>query len=225
MSGDASVITDVTPPGPGLALDLGGGAGKLHQPLRRLGYRYVNLDIQRFQNGEPSVVGSAQALPFRDTSFDVVVCKEALTAFLQPWIAVKEVHRVLKPGGLFIVSAGFMWPDGAGDFYRFTRFGLRHLVSDFEIVSMDSPLSIFSMLGSLLSAGLARLRLSFAEQMLRRLCYWLDRGLMRIQKRPSAFAASYRIVARKNTGNGGASRTLLPASVSSRQQPLRQGRQ
>lgn len=46
----------------------------------------------------------AQRLPFRDASFDVVTCLEAIEFFPRPPEAVAELARVLKPGGLLVVS-------------------------------------------------------------------------------------------------------------------------
>ncbi len=46
----------------------------------------------------------AQRLPFKDASFDVVTCLEAIEFFPRPFEAVAELARVLKPGGLLMVS-------------------------------------------------------------------------------------------------------------------------
>lgn len=46
----------------------------------------------------------AQHLPFEDASFDVVTCLEAIEFFPRPVEAVAELARVLKPGGLLMVS-------------------------------------------------------------------------------------------------------------------------
>ncbi len=46
----------------------------------------------------------AQKLPYPDASFDIVTCLEALE-FMRDWRgAVKEMLRVLKPGGLLMLS-------------------------------------------------------------------------------------------------------------------------
>jgi ubiquinone/menaquinone biosynthesis C-methylase UbiE len=48
-------------------------------------------------------LGDAQALPFPDDIFDVVVCTLSLCTIPDDKQAVREVRRVLRPGGLFIL--------------------------------------------------------------------------------------------------------------------------
>ena len=43
--------------------------------------------------------GDATALPFRDASFDAACCFAALHLFADPFAALDEMRRVLKPGG------------------------------------------------------------------------------------------------------------------------------
>ena len=45
------------------------------------------------------VRGDATALPFRDASFDAVCCFAALHLFADPFAALDEMRRVLRPGG------------------------------------------------------------------------------------------------------------------------------
>jgi SAM-dependent methyltransferase len=47
--------------------------------------------------------GLAQALPYRDGQFDLVIVVEALSHILEPRRCAAEVHRVLKPGGRFVI--------------------------------------------------------------------------------------------------------------------------
>ncbi len=46
----------------------------------------------------------AQILPFPDESFDVVTCLESLEFFPHPLDAVREMVRVLRPGGMLVIS-------------------------------------------------------------------------------------------------------------------------
>lgn len=198
VSADANLILEVAPYGEGLVLDLGGGKGTLQQPLAKLGYQYVNLDAQHRRNGQPTVMGDAHTLPFMDAAFDLVVSKDTLEHFLQPWAAIKEVYRVLKPDGLFLIWVPFMHGFHGDDFYRYTPLGLRYLLSDFEIVSFESPLSVFTVIGLIVIEITKRIHLGFLDPLLKRICYRLDRVIMRYQRGPSSIAAGYRIVARKS---------------------------
>jgi ubiquinone/menaquinone biosynthesis C-methylase UbiE len=47
--------------------------------------------------------GSASALPFADKSFDLLACSAAFKNFSEPHKALKEMHRVLRPGGTALV--------------------------------------------------------------------------------------------------------------------------
>ncbi len=206
MSADPRLILDVTPPGSGAVLDLGGGRGALRKGLEALGYRFINLDIRCSENGEPSVIGDAHAPPFKDASFDLVVSKDTLEHFLQPRIAVKEVHRVLKPGGLFIIWVPFMHPFHGDDLYRYTPLGLRNLLSDFEILVFESPRWVFTVLGAVIVDGLKQLGLGVLESTVKTICHRLDEYFPRHQRRPASFAAGYRLVMRKGIGAS----TLFP---------------
>lgn len=49
-------------------------------------------------------IADAEALPFPDASFDIVTCRTAPHHFSQPQSFVQGVARILRPGGLFIMS-------------------------------------------------------------------------------------------------------------------------
>jgi SAM-dependent methyltransferase len=59
-----------------------------------------------FRNGLPLllVCGSAEHLPMGDQSFDKVYCKGAIDHFYNPWQALLEMLRVLKPHGCLVIA-------------------------------------------------------------------------------------------------------------------------
>ena len=61
--------------------------------------------------GAQFLKGSAYSLPFPDESIDLIVCSEVLEHLHEYNDAVKEIHRVLKPGGKFYASVPATWPE------------------------------------------------------------------------------------------------------------------
>jgi ubiquinone/menaquinone biosynthesis C-methylase UbiE len=61
--------------------------------------------------GAEFLKGSAYSLPFQNNSLDLIVCSEVLEHLHDYNDAVKEIHRVLKPGGKFYASVPASWPE------------------------------------------------------------------------------------------------------------------
>jgi SAM-dependent methyltransferase len=55
--------------------------------------------------------GDATRLPFADATFDTVVTSEVLEHIQDDVTAIKELHRVLKPGGTLGVTVPTWWPE------------------------------------------------------------------------------------------------------------------
>ena len=110
----------------GSVLDLGSGA----QPYRHLFTkidRYVTIDLSK--NEKLDVRGTALALPFQNETFDTVVCSEVLEHVPEPSKLIAEVQRVLRPGGILLLTTPQTWGLHLEpfDFYRYTKHGLRYL--------------------------------------------------------------------------------------------------
>ena len=75
--------------------DLACGAGATLAVLRSRGHVAVGVDLTPTQ-----VVGDAQQLPLRPSTFDAVLIECSLSTFDRPQDALAEVLRVLRPGGV-----------------------------------------------------------------------------------------------------------------------------
>jgi SAM-dependent methyltransferase len=80
------------------------------------------------------------ALPFLEARFDGVVLTEVLEHCTDPFAAIREVHRVLKPGGTLLVTSPFFWcwhgTEDYSDYWRFTHQGWAWLLKDFANVDI-----------------------------------------------------------------------------------------
>ena len=86
-------------------LDLGSGTGAAFDQL--LNYETTAIDPDKkmlaLNTFENKVLGSAEDLPFEDNTFDNVFCSFVWRNVSDANKALEEVHRVLKPGGKFIL--------------------------------------------------------------------------------------------------------------------------
>jgi len=122
----------------GRALDLGCGTGNYTLELGRRGFDVVGLDASEKmveiarRKGARCLVGDAYSLPFPDESFDLVVSITMFEFIHRPDVVVREIRRVLKPGGEVIIgtmngrSAWFLFKRLKSLFvetaYRYARF-------------------------------------------------------------------------------------------------------
>lgn len=98
----------------------------------------LDLDPESGANYIADLCERNETVILEDT-FDVVVCTEVLEHTLQPFKAVDEMRRILKPGGVVLVSTPFNFRihGPLPDCWRFTEHGLRELFKDFEIIKLE----------------------------------------------------------------------------------------
>lgn len=97
---------------PGLMLEIGGGSGN----LKEFAPRVVSTDI--LFAPWLDAVADAQALPFRDGTFDAVVMVDVLHHLESPRRFLREASRVLRPRGRIVVIEPAITPVSWG-VYRF----------------------------------------------------------------------------------------------------------
>lgn len=108
-------------------VDVGCGS-RPYEPLFASRARsYVGVDIA--PGPTVDVVAPATALPFPDDSFDCAVCSQVLEHVPQPELVVAELHRVLRPGGVALVSTHGVvrYHPNPEDYWRWTHAGLDRL--------------------------------------------------------------------------------------------------
>jgi len=106
----------------------------------------INIDI--FDFDEVDLIADAADLPLTSNVADLIINRAMLEHVPRPKIIVKEMHRLLKPGGWIICYLPFMVPFHAApdDYHRWTISGIKTLFKDFdelEILIGCGPASAF----------------------------------------------------------------------------------
>ena len=85
----------------------------------------LNSDAQMFggrsevlEAGLRLVFGDATALPFPDEHFDALFSVATFEHILDLPLALREMHRVLRPGGVVYANFGPIWSSGKGHHVR-----------------------------------------------------------------------------------------------------------
>jgi SAM-dependent methyltransferase len=132
----------------GMLIDLGCGY-KPYRPFFKQVTAYIGLDSDGRRR--PDVVGVATAAPFADA----VLCTELLEHCPSPDEVVREIARILKPGGTLLLSSPMSWNlhYEPHDYYRFTRYWLQVIVAraGLETASVSRIGGVFAMTGARLT--------------------------------------------------------------------------
>ena len=100
----------------------------------------TTVDIEAREHYTPDHIADAHDLHMlSNNTFDIVLCTEVLEHLHTPHKALAEFLRILKPGGILLLSTRFVFPihDAPGDYYRYTSYGLEHLCKDYDIIEIQ----------------------------------------------------------------------------------------
>jgi SAM-dependent methyltransferase len=110
-------------------LDVGCGPKPYYPFFEPHAAEYVGVDVD---NPAADLTGTAEALPVQDSSFDVVLCTQVLEHALDPPRVVRELARVVAPGGRVLASTHGVqvYHPSPEDLWRWTHAGLERLFTE-----------------------------------------------------------------------------------------------
>ena len=99
-------------------VEIGCGERQCEAYLTTRDFSYVGIDVDHRGIG-PNVFADAHNLPFKSETFDLALSMAVFQHLPNPMQAAQEAFRVLKPGGMYMATAAFVygWTDRASFFH------------------------------------------------------------------------------------------------------------
>jgi SAM-dependent methyltransferase len=146
-----------------LVLDNGGHKSTKRGRFDIFAFPFRTLTSNIVDDKPPDVLCDGAALSFASNSFDAVVCTEVLEHVSDPRRVVSECARVLKPGGVMLITVPFLYQIHADphDFGRYTDYYWREVLAaaGFGVVEIEKQGTLWSVLADFLwTWGMWRLR-------------------------------------------------------------------
>lgn len=132
-------IAAKTPPG-ATVLDLGAGNAPYRELFAHTQYRTNDWSKSEHVGAQDAdIIGSADALPVADASFELVLCTQVLEHSPEPLATLVECHRILAAGGRLALTVPLLWElhELPHDYFRYTERGLAHLLEKAGFVELD----------------------------------------------------------------------------------------
>lgn len=114
---------------------LDAGAGDCRYSKHFVRQRYESCDFAQVTGktyGRLTHVCDIRSIPVESERYDAVLCTQVLAHVPEPIAAIREMRRVLRPGGALWLSAPLFFQENEPpyDFFRFTQHGLRRLLGE-----------------------------------------------------------------------------------------------
>ncbi len=114
----------------GRLLDIGCGNKPYEKMFDGRITEYVGCDIVQSSENRVDVICQATNIPLEGDSFDTILCTQVIEHVADHRQLLRETFRLLKSGGILILSGPMYWPlhEEPHDFFRFTEHGFRYLL-------------------------------------------------------------------------------------------------
>lgn len=125
----------------GRVIDIGCGNKPHEKKFAGKITHYIGCDIVQSDLQKVDVLCEANNIPLPDNSFDTAFSTQTIEHVEDHQGLVNEAYRLLKPGGVFIVSGPMYWHlhEEPYDFFRFTKYGFNYILqkAGFEMVEVN----------------------------------------------------------------------------------------
>lgn len=140
----------------GALLDVGCGESPFYPLFLPRTDNYFKTDTLT-STGSPDLYSEINSLPFKENSFDTILCTQVLEHVYDPFRAISEMDRLLRSGGIIILGTPLIYwiHEAPRDYYRYTRYFYEKVAEtyDFEILFLKEMGGIFSVLTDIFSKG------------------------------------------------------------------------
>jgi SAM-dependent methyltransferase len=107
-------------------LSYGSGDGGDYHWLKNKGYEVTTFDV--YPSDFTDYICDGHDLCFADAQFDIVTSLAVFEHLYNPFMAGKEIHRVLKPGGFLVGSVAFLEPFHANSYFHMSHLGISEVL-------------------------------------------------------------------------------------------------
>jgi ubiquinone/menaquinone biosynthesis C-methylase UbiE len=144
-------------------VDVGCGTGNYLAAVEDGFRRVVGIDLspkmlsvaRHRLAGKELVRGDATALPFGAGQFDCILCTRVLSHIERPWLAIAEMARVIRAGGLLLIS-----DVSAAHSYEHTKLP----AGDFRVLARTFKHPLSAVMSYALNAGLSASRVVLIDE-------------------------------------------------------------
>lgn len=127
-------------PADAVVYDIGCGQKPFATYLSSRVRQHIGVDLADgfYQPDYVDLIGTAYAVPAEGGVADAIILSQVIEHLESPLLAMREAHRLLKPGGVMFLSFPFLYPQHAPphDYLRYTEFYLANKLAgeDFELL-------------------------------------------------------------------------------------------
>lgn len=172
LNAAVNMVTKLQPSVPSRHLDIGSGHGELIQLLRNKFDLHSSAcdytgNLMKLPDVTVNVANlNTEALPYQDSVFDLVTCTEVIEHLENYRFILREVNRVLKPGGILVITTPNIL--NLKSRIRFLVFGFYNLFGPLHFRESKlhstgghiNPVSIFFLTHSLVDAGFIEINIA-----------------------------------------------------------------